>query len=154
MTKAIRWTPEQLAAFNTKKAAGPLRSPNRQRALGRLKRGEMNKWEKAYESHLEQRKSFGEVAWFKFEGIKLRLADMTTLTVDFFVLLSNGELEAHDVKGCKRVVDSSGQTQYKPLMEDDAWAKIKIAADMYPFRFYVCFQKPIKEGGGWIVEEV
>ena len=44
-------------------------------ALGRLKPGEMNRTEQAYAQHLELRKQAGEVAWFRFEAIKLRLAD-------------------------------------------------------------------------------
>ena len=43
-------------------------------ALGRLKTGQMNKTESAYCQHLELRKRAGEIAWYRFEGIKLRLA--------------------------------------------------------------------------------
>lgn len=49
-------------------------------ALGRLKTGQMNKTESAYCQHLEQRKRAGEIAWYRFEGIKLRLADNTFYT--------------------------------------------------------------------------
>lgn len=42
-------------------------------ALGRLKTGQMNKTESAYCQHLELRKRAGEIAWYRFEGIKLRL---------------------------------------------------------------------------------
>lgn len=41
-------------------------------ALGRLKTGQMNKTESAYCQHLELRKRAGEIAWYRFEGIKLR----------------------------------------------------------------------------------
>lgn len=51
-------------------------------ALGRLKTGQMNKTESAYCQHLEQRKRAGEIAWYRFEGIKLRLADNTFYTPD------------------------------------------------------------------------
>ena len=34
----------------------------------------MNKTEQAYGDLLEQRKQVGEVVWYKFEGVKLRLA--------------------------------------------------------------------------------
>ena len=89
-------------------------------ALGRLKTGTMNKTERAYADHLELRQHAGEIAWFKFEGVKLRLADSTFYSPDFAVMLAGGEMEMHEVKGFWR---------------DDARAKIKIAADMYPFRF-------------------
>lgn len=107
-------------------------------ALGRLKTGAMNKTEQAYAATLEQRRHAGEVAWFKFEGIKLRLADNTFYSPDFAVMLVDGQLEMHEVKG---------------YWLDDARAKIKIAADLYPMRFIAIQAKPKKEGGGWKVEE-
>ncbi|VEB42964.1 Uncharacterised protein [Chromobacterium violaceum] len=53
-------------------------------------------------------------------------------------MLAGGEMEAHEVKG---------------FWQDDARAKIKIAADMYPFRFVAIKAKAKKDGGGWAVEE-
>lgn len=106
-------------------------------ALGRLKTGQMNKTEEAYAKHLEQRRHAGEVAWFKFEGLKFRLADNTFYTPDYAVMLSNGQMEMHEVKG---------------FWQDDARAKIKIAAELYPFRFLAVRPKPKKDGGGWNVE--
>lgn len=107
-------------------------------ALGRLKVGAMNKTEMAYAATLEQRRTAGEVAWYKFEGVKFRLADNTFYTPDFAVMLADGALEAHEVKG---------------LWQDDARAKIKIAADLYPLRFVAIQARPKKDGGGWKVEE-
>jgi len=107
-------------------------------ALGRLKTGTMNKTEQAYAVTLDARRHAGEVAWFKFEGVKLRLADNTFYTPDFAVMLTDGALEMHEVKG---------------FWQDDARAKIKIAADMYPMRFLAIQAKPKKEGGGWLIEE-
>ncbi|WP_314435903.1 DUF1064 domain-containing protein [Massilia timonae] len=107
-------------------------------ALGRLKTGTMNKTEAAYAATLDARRHAGEVAWFKFEGIKLRLADNTFYTPDFAVMLADGSLEMHEVKG---------------YWQDDARAKIKIAADLYPLRFVAIMAKPKKEGGGWLTEE-
>lgn len=107
-------------------------------ALGRMKVGAMNKTEAAYAADLELRRIAGEIAWYKFEGLKFRLADNTFYTPDFAVMLANGALEAHEVKG---------------HWEDDARAKIKIAADMYPLRFIAIQSLPKKLGGGWKVEE-
>ena len=106
-------------------------------ALGRLKTGERNKTEAAYEAFLEALRMTGSVAWFKFEGVKLRLADNTFYTPDYAVMLSNGQMEMHEVKG---------------FWQDDARAKIKIAAELYPFRFLAVRPKPKKDGGGWNVE--
>ena len=89
-------------------------------ALGRLKPGEMNKSETNYAKHLEALKMAGEILWWKFEGVKLRLADNTFYTPDFAVLRSNGQFELHEYKG---------------HWMDDARVKIKIAAELYPFVF-------------------
>ena len=107
-------------------------------ALGRLKTGERNKMEAKYEAELELRRLARDVAWFKFEGVKLRLADNTFYTPDFAVMLANGQMEMHEVKG---------------FWQDDARAKIKIAADLYPFRFIAVKAEAKKRGGGWVIEE-
>lgn len=109
-------------------------------ALGRLKTGTMNKTEEAYCQHLELRKRYGEIVWYRFEGIKLRLADNTFYTPDFAVMLANGQLEMHEVKG-------------GGYWTDDARVKTKVAADQYPFRIIGVTKLPAKAGGGWKVEE-
>ena len=108
-------------------------------ALGRLKTGEMNKTESAYRTDLLLRQQAGEVAWFKFEGVKLRLADNTFYSPDFAVMLANGQMEMHEVKG---------------FWQDDARVKIKVAADLYPFRFIAVRPRAKKDGGGWEIEEL
>lgn len=113
----------------------------RLRALGRMKSGAMNKTEAAYERVLHSRREAGEILWYRFEGIKLRLADNTFLTVDFALMLADGQLEMHDVKGGKAV------------FTDDARAKTKIAADQYPFQFRAVYPRAKRDGGGWITED-
>ena len=107
------------------------------RALGRLKAGVMNGTEQAYALHLEARKQEGSVKWYKFEGMKFKLADSTFYTPDFIVLDSNGFMEAHEVKG---------------FWTDDARVKIKVAADLYPVSFIAIKRLPKGKGGGWEVE--
>lgn len=107
-------------------------------ALGRLKVGDMNKTETAYAERLRAQQAAGEIQWHRFEGLKLRLADNTFYTPDFAVLAADGVMECHEVKG---------------HWQDDARAKIKIAASMYPFRFIAVKVKPKRDGGGWAVEE-
>lgn len=109
---------------------------NRMFAAGRLKSGQMNKLEGGYATHLEALKTQGSVSWFKFEGIKLRLADKTFYSPDFAVMLSNGQIEMHEVKG---------------YMMDDANVKLKVAAEMYPFRFMLVKKA---KGGQWAITEV
>ena len=106
-------------------------------ALGRLKTGERNKTEAAYESALRDAHTLGDILWYKFEGVKLRLADNTFYTPDFAVIAKDGVLECHEVKG---------------FWADDARVKIKVAADLYPFRFKAVKALPKKAGGGWSEE--
>jgi hypothetical protein len=106
-------------------------------ALGRLKTGQLNKTEQRYADTLELMRHAGDILWYKFEGMKLRLADNTFYTPDFSVLRKDGVLEAHEVKG---------------YWMDDARAKIKIAADIYPLRFYAVTERAKKLGGGWEYE--
>lgn len=103
-------------------------------ALGRLKTGQMNATETAYAALLEEMRLFKKVAWYKFEGVKLRLADNTFYTPDFAVMLTDGRMQLHEVKG---------------HWQDDARAKIKIAADLYPFDFIAVRKQSKKDGGGW-----
>ncbi len=117
-------------------APAELTAKQRTQALGRLRTGTMNKTEARYAEHLKWRMHAGEVAWFKFESIKLRLADKTTYTADFFVMLTSGDLEVHEVKG---------------HWEEDARVKIKLAAEHYPFRFLAV--KWLKDEGGWNFED-
>lgn len=110
-------------------------------AKGRLKQGERNKTEAAYELVLKARMQAGEIVWYSFEGMKFRLADNTFYTPDFAVMLADGTLEIHEVKGAMAV------------FQDDAKVKIKVAAELYPMRFIAVFPKAKKDGGGWEIVE-
>lgn len=115
---------------------------SKMQALGRLPKGQMNKTETAFAQYLDVQKMSNKVLWYKFEGIKLMLAANTSITVDFAVLPANGVLEMIDVKGSKHI------------FTDDARAKMKVAAAMYPFVFKVAYPIPKKDGGGWHIEEI
>lgn len=103
--------------------------------------GEMNKTEAKYAQQLEARLLAHEIRWYAFERLKLRLAERTYFTVDFFLQLADGSFECHEVKGRK------GDRYWA---EEDAKLKIKVAAEMFPvFHFLIVW--PAK-GGGWCVE--
>jgi hypothetical protein len=145
----MRWTEDQLAdhlkrtgvrgsSTRVDVSKPPFKMPGNQAgafALGRLPTGTMNKTEAAYDAYLRGMTSVGEVLWHKFEGVKLRLAENTFLTVDFAVLTKECALEMHEVKG---------------FWQDDARVKIKVAASIYPFKF-IAVKKA--KGGGWEREE-
>lgn len=144
----MNWSEDQLAAHlkrnripghlpSVDTSAPPFLPPGNQAgrfALGRLPLGVMNKTEAAYDAHLRERAHAGVVLWHKFEAVKLRLADKTFYSPDFAVLLRDGLLEMHEVKG---------------HWQDDARVKIKVAASIYPFRFIAV----TKRKGGWEREE-
>ena len=90
------------------------------KALGWLKDGQMNCTEAAYALKLEAMKQRGEILWYSFEAVKLRLAASTFYSPDFVVMNAAREIEMHEVKGFWR---------------DDARVKIKVAAEMFPFVF-------------------
>lgn len=96
------------------KARGAIRTPKA-----------MNKTEASYEAHLSLRKRLGEVLWYRFEGITLKLADDTRYTADFAVLMADGRLELHDCKALWRGAK-------RPHIEDDALVKLRMAAETFP----------------------
>lgn len=102
----------------------------------------MNGVESRYDAHLCALRSAGTVIWHDFEAIKFRLADNTFYTPDFAVLNSGLQLEFHDVKGAKH------------LVEEDARVKIKVAAELFPVRFFLVYPRLKREGGGFAVEEI
>lgn len=142
---STKWTQAHVDAFNAKKGQLPSKIPvippqnsgkagNSAFALGRMKAGKMNKTEAMYAARLEALKYAGEVLWYEFEPMNLRLADKCFYAVDFLVMLKSGQLECHEVKG---------------YWTDDALVKIKSAAEKFPFRFISV--RLIK--GNWEVRE-
>lgn len=98
---------------------------------------EGNKTEVAFGLHLASRLQAGEIQWYAFEPVKLRLAKKTFYTPDFLVLTAGGELIVYEVKGFWR---------------DDAKVKIKCAKAKYPFIRFIAATKRTY-GSGWKYEE-
>lgn len=136
----MNWTEQQFADLQRRRADTsnpPFLPPGNAAggfARGVLKPRKMNKTEAAYARHLEALKLAGDVRWFDFECIKLRLADDTQYITDFAVMTRDDVLEIHEVKGFWR---------------DDARVKIKVAAANFPFRFFGI----TKDKTGWAREE-
>ena len=86
------------------------------------------------------RKAAGEIMWYAYEPIKLRLAKKTFYTPDYLVQDGDGFLEIHEVKG---------------FMQDDAAVKLKVTARTYPMlKILVIRKRSKKDGGGWSIQEV
>jgi hypothetical protein len=100
----------------------------------------MNRLEALYAAELEKRRTLGEVSWYSFEAITLKLADRCRYTPDFAVMLANGDLEMHECKG---------------FMRDDARVKLRTAAEKFPLRFLLVRIVAKKHGGGgFLIEEI
>lgn len=119
------WTQSDVERFIGRKPAARLSaqglSPTeKMRALGRMPGGTRNKTEAAYERLLQARLGAGEIRWYAFEPWNLRLGDRCFYSPDFAVMLADGSIEVHEVKG---------------FWQDDALAKFKAAAAQHPFKF-------------------
>lgn len=156
MSNTLRWTPEQFEAHLARqktaapaavvkvspKASEPAEEPQtplqRMQALGRLKQGEMNATEAAYDKVLASRKLASEIVWYEFEAITFVLEGGTRYTPDFIVQLATGEIEVHEVKG---------------FWTDDARVKVRIAQGRFPFRFLAIMGKKKKGEYTWTTED-
>lgn len=109
------------------------------RAVQRKKHGEMNRTEQEHATNLDFR---DDVLWWAYEAITLKLADDTRYTPDFVVMLDDGTIEFHETKAL--------MANGKPLFQDDARVKLKVAAKLFPMFRFRCFagRKPSKKHGG------
>jgi hypothetical protein len=120
-------------------------TPNRFAKYKRRSPGERNKTEAAYEAYLELAKKAGAIRDYKFEGIKLKLASNTFYTPDFIVFAADDVVELHDTKGTTKKKKADGTKVQAPWIEEDARLKLKLVAELYPFRVFAVF----KTFDGW-----
>jgi hypothetical protein len=109
------------------------------RKVSQHKAGEMNNLERRYAMEkLEPLKLAGIIFDYYFEAVTLKLAKDTRYTPDFFVVLYDGAIQCHEVKGFWR---------------DDAKVKIKVAAEKFKHFIFIAAQRlPKKQGGDWIIK--
>lgn len=103
-------------------------------ARGRMPDLKMNKTEAAYARHLENRLLAGDILWWRWAPMRLRLANGSYYKPDFGVLTRDCLFEIHETKGFWR---------------EAARVRIKVAAEQFPFRFIAIK----KTDGGWDREE-
>lgn len=96
----------------------------------------MNKTESAWAAKLEMERIAGHIKRWDFDCEALKLAKRTWYHPDFRVVEMDGRIRFDEVKG---------------FMRDDAAVKLKVAAAMHPYRFFI-----VKKKGkaGWDVKEV
>ena len=100
--------------------------------------GQMNGQETAYSLYLNAMKATAIIIDWWWDVLSIRMADSTFYKPDFLVMRADGTLEIHEVKG---------------FMEDDAWVKLKVVAETYPFPIWVIKRKP-KTKNEWTWKQV
>ena len=89
-------------------------------AIGTVRQPKMNKTEKAFAQLLDLKFKAGELLWWEYEPMNLRLGVKCYYRIDFMVMEKSGRLVAYEVKG---------------KWEDDALVKIRTAAEKFPWPF-------------------
>lgn len=98
--------------------------------------GGMNKLEAKWAQQLEIERQAGEIRRWRFNEIKLKLADGSWFKCDFWVVCADGSVRMDETKGHWR---------------EAAKVRIRVAARLYPeFRFHAIQWKGRE---GWKVEE-
>lgn len=126
-------------------ARSPGHRPTASRSLEQIVAGEneddRNGLERLYGAEmLELQRLAGEIQWYRFGSLSLRLAKRTWYRVDYQVGCNDGVIEIHEVKG---------------HWEDDARVKIKVAARMFPeYRFVAVQNKGTKARPEWAYEAI
>jgi hypothetical protein len=122
----------------TKKGIEPLVAAPLPKAKGRIAKPRgMTGIEASWEAQLLIEKAAGEILWYKYEGITLKLADDTRYTPDFAVMEKDNSLGFHEVKG--------------PYRREDSFVKLKVAASIFPFAFFMVTRD---KDGKWNVKAV
>lgn len=97
------------------------------KAKVRVIKSKMNRWEERYTTVLRACKGAGTVVDWRYEGLTLKLGHDCRYTPDFLVVMADGTLELHEIKGFRR---------------DDSMVKIRAAATAFPwFRFVLVEQR-------------
>ncbi len=98
----------------------------------------MNGTEARRATELDAMLKAGLIAAWWWESFTFRLADRTTYTPDFLIQENDGSLRVEETKG--------------GFWRDDARAKTKIFAALYPFPTRVLQEK--KRGAPWQIEDI
>ncbi len=105
----------------------PVKSPKRPMD------GYRSKLERDYARQLEDQLRNGDILWWGYEPMRLRLADGAYYKPDFAVMTWDGALELHETKGFWR---------------EASRVRIKVAAERFPWRFIAV----TRSKGRWDVE--
>jgi hypothetical protein len=108
-------SPQKRAMLQQLKVPTPDPTPVPLRQAGK-KRGVMNKLEQKFSLHLEAKRIRGDIEFWRYEPIRIRLADGAWYTPDFLVITNDGRTQVFETKGFWR---------------EAARVRIKVAADKF-----------------------
>ncbi|MFG6376101.1 MAG: hypothetical protein K1W05_09320 [Desulfovibrio sp.] len=117
-----------------KKTQGNFQTRCRTPLKGNFERDSMNRLEARYAAYLEEQYRNGEIVLWRYESMKLILADRCSYLPDFFIVKADGTPEFHETKGFWR---------------DDARIKVKMAAKLFPCFVFYGVQWDRKSGWSW-----
>jgi len=113
---------EEYSVAEFKKEFGKVKVAGKSKIRGAKSRYK-NNWERMYAERLEIRRINGEIKSWKYECIRLKLADGAWYKPDFQVVYDSGKTEFHEIKGFRRTAGI---------------LRFKVAAKMYPeFTFFL-----------------
>lgn len=95
-----------------------------------------NKTEARYAMRLDRLKDVGAIRGYWLEAVKFRLADKCWFCPDYLIELPDRSKILHEVKG--------------GFVREDAWVKLKVAADLMPFPFFLAQWV----GGDWEITRI
>lgn len=116
--------------------------------------------ELAYERDLETRKRSGELVSYGWQTHKLKLEDRSGAkdskavwyTPDFTEVTAAGEIVHVEVKGWSG--KTNGGKNVQAGTHRDSRLRLRLVAARYPeYRFVLVYQRPKRDGGGWVREE-
>ena len=130
---SLRWSSQEFEDWRLRRAdhaaaaktQAPKQAEAKQRANlkpGKKLKGGMNKWETEFAMQLEYRKQAGELVWWAFEPIRIRLANGAWYKPDFVTVDKQNRTEVYEVKGHWR---------------EAARVRFKVAVEKLPYRFYI-----------------
>jgi len=130
MSGAVNWTEQQVADYYAGRGKGiPLTTTAEKKTHSRGSHtpGTMNKIESRCAQYLDLMKKMGDLKEWFFEKVTLKIGPDCRLTVDFMLVMTSGEIKFWEVKHIRRGTMHS---------EDDSKVKMRVAAGMFPWRFY------------------
>lgn len=95
----------------------------------------MNETERKYSRRLKAMLHAGEIAWYGYECIKMRLSEGSFYRTDFMVVTKEGYIELHDTKAYFK-------SKKKPGITEASMVRMKGVAEKYPmFKVLATWEK-------------